>query len=584
MAYPRKRTPAGGGQGNEPPDELAVPKPAADDKGPEPSNAFFEDSPTTAIHGPVPDFDSLGNERNAPPVRVAGPEEAAPPVRVQPVGPVKVSLQRSTADATTDQSLWLAIREKTSVMGFAWYERFIDRVLCRQKGVPQHLQKRRDNSQLAYGVDTYQLLKAATETFLIFKCGVLRTPDQFLPTVNRFNNVRTQEEARVGRSLTLADIRGQLAQYIGGGNLPYIDRVLNSLSEPVTDARDAEDMETENPPESQPQLQPPGGAPMPSPLAQIIPALDKPDVPSPFCDTLLDAGPFFPLMLELLWSYWHEEGMLVQAINAVSLRFQNKRLPGDANPLANLELSPLRPLSNLLWGYIQDEPFRLTVARRAYEYSHEYGLSLMGKAVPGLRPADHRSKFLEAFHSLLHEVAVFYKEDSDTTVIANGFPLLNSLKEVHMLLAEGAHNQFGDLPWTARVEMLIQQWLLSRRELRDFLGGRAMVPYKEPWMGQVDTLRRMLGWGDTPVTHFRDLASFGEQILLSIRYGDWINVDDEDAAKNWARYWKPEIQGYVHAYRAATGMDLTAEDPGRQINSASPSMLLQRRIARQGAR
>ena len=247
------------------------------------------------------------------------------------------------------------------------------------------------------------------------------------------------------------------------------------------------------------------------------------------------------------------------------------------NPLANLELNPLRPLSNLLWGYIQDEPFRLTVARRAYEYSHQYGLSLMGKAVPGMRPADHRSKFLEAFHSLLHEVAVFYKEDADTTIIANGFPLLNSLKEVHMLLAEGAHNQFGDLPWTARVEMLIQQWLLSRRELKDFLGGRPMVPYKEPWMGQVDALRRMFGWGDTPVTHFRDLGTFGEQILLSIRYGDWINVDDEDAAKNWARYWKPEIQGYIHAYRAVAGVDLSVEP----VDAAAPSVHLRDRLALQ---
>jgi len=573
MAYPKKRTPAGGGrEGKEPPDELAVPKPAAAESDTEIQRFNFPDQ-TVAVQGPFPGGGE-GDSLPSPPVRVAGPDEAEwPPVRVEPTGVARVSLQRSMANPTGDQALWLAIREKTNVMGFSWYERFIDRVLSREKRVPPHLQERRDKSQLAYGVDAYQLLKAATEAFLIFKCGVLRTPDQFLPAEKRFPKVRTQEEARLGRSLTLDEVRAELSTYIGAGNLPYIDRLLSSVTDPVTDDEDAE---TEN------QLLPLGG--QASPLAQIIPALDRPDVPSPFDDTLLGAGPFYPLMLELLWSYWHEEGMLVQAINAISLRFQNKRLPGESNPLANLELSPLRPLSNLLWGYIQDEPFRLTVSRRAYEYSHQYGLSLVGRAVPGMRPADHRSKFLEAFHSLLHQVAVFYKEDSDTTVIANGFPLLNSLKEVHMLLAEGAHNQFGDLPWTARVEMLIQQWLLSRRELRDFLGGRPMVPYKEPWMGQVDTLRRMFGWGDTPVTHFRDLGTFGEQILLSIRYADWINVDDEDAAKNWARYWKPEIQGYVHAYRAVTGIDLTTADMNKQINSTPPSVLLQRRIGQRGAR
>ena len=124
-------------------------------------------------------------------------------------------------------------------------------------------------------------------------------------------------------------------------------------------------------------------------------------------------------------------------MNAISRRFQNVRAPGDRDPLAHLEIDPLRPLNNLLWGYIQDEQNRLTVKRRAYEYDHHYGLTLYGKAVPPLRPADSRSKFLEAFHNLLHRCSIFYKEDNDTTVIADGFPLLNALKEVHLLLAAG---------------------------------------------------------------------------------------------------------------------------------------------------
>lgn len=144
-------------------------------------------------------------------------------------------------------------------------------------------------------------------------------------------------------------------------------------------------------------------------------------------------------------------------------------------------------------------------------------------------------------------------------MVADAFPLLNGLKEVHLILAEGAHNQFGDLPWTARIEMLIEQWLLSRPEMREFLHGRAMVPYKEPWMGQVDAMRKVQGWGDTSITHFQQLAEFGEQVLLSVRYGDWIDVHSEDNARNWARYWKPEIQSYIHDYRAVTSVDLAAE-------------------------
>ena len=51
--------------------------------------------------------------------------------------------------------------------------------------------------------------------------------------------------------------------------------------------------------------------------------------------------------------------------------------------------------------------------------------------------------------------------NDDTTIVADGFPVLNALKEVHLLLSEGAHNQFGDLPSTARQEMLVQQWILA---------------------------------------------------------------------------------------------------------------------------
>src|SRR5262249_16104772 len=155
---------------------------------------------------------------------------------------------------------------------------------------------------------------------------------------------------------------------------------------------------------------------------------------------------------------------LVQTMNAISLRFQNIRGPGDQNPLAFLEIGPLRPLNNLLWGYLQDEQHRLSLGRRANEYAYEYGFTIQGKAVPPLRPADSHPKFLEAFNNLMHLTAIIYKEDDDTTVKADGFPLLNALREVHFVLTEVAHNQFGALPATARQEMLIQQWLLARPE------------------------------------------------------------------------------------------------------------------------
>jgi len=122
--------------------------------------------------------------------------------------------------------------------------------------------------------------------------------------------------------------------------------------------------------------------------------------------------------------------------------------------------------------------------------------------------------------------------------------------------------------------MLIQQWLLARPEIRDFIRGRVMVPYREDWMGQVDAMKKLQGWTDVTITHFHDLARYGEQMLLSIRYDDWSNVADQEIAKAWVRFWRPEVQGYLHAYRSATGQDLTVEP----VDSNSPSTHLKARL------
>jgi len=305
-----------------------------------------------------------------------------------------------------------------------------------------------------------------------------------------------------------------------------------------------------------------------------VETLGKELIDSPYCFGLLKTRLQCPCMLELIWSYWHEEGMLVQTINAIVLRFQNRRAAADKDPLAAMEIGYLRPLNNLLWGYLQDENCRLSIARRAYEYDHHYGLTLVGKAVPPLRSADSRSKFLAAFHNLLYRASEFYKHVANLMMVPDTFPLLQALKETHLLLAEGMHNQFGDLPWTARAEMLMQQWFLSRPEVREFLHSREMVPYPEPWMGQVDTMKNLQGWTNTNVRHFRDLATYGEQILLSVRFANWSNIPDAQEARQWAEDWRPEIQGYLDSYRAVTGVDLTN---GATVDATPPWILLKNR-------
>ena len=275
-----------------------------------------------------------------------------------------------------------------------------------------------------------------------------------------------------------------------------------------------------------------------------------------------------------------EQGMLHQSMQALALRFQNRSTPGH-EALANLEIDPLRGVSNLLWGYIQDEGSRLSVQRRAYEYLHEYGLQLTGRAVPQLMPADNRPEFLRAFHDLLSTALAFYQADDDTTVQTDGFPVVNALRNLHLILAEGAHNQYGDLPWTARAEMLIQQWILARPEMFMFLHGRVMVPYPEAWMDRVDVLRQTLGWGTTSITHFRDLAVFGEQILLSVRWDMWSVIHDGNSGADWARTWRTQIQTYAHAYKAVTDVDLglpSAMVEARADRYVQPAAYLERAL------
>lgn len=467
----------------------------------------------------------------------------------------KVELQKNGFEEkeTTDIGLWKAIRNRTEAISFGNYRKFINRLLCTASdksgatgyGQPTiaNLRTHLINMQSIYGVDAYQLLKLATQAFLLYETGIAINPER--DGTGSIPASSGQPDFEEARRLLEEYLRGTVASDSGR---PYLKVIAETL------------LGNSNPDE-------------------ILPYCDK-------VQQVLKNRFSKPSMLELIWSYWHEEGMLVQSLNAISLRFQNKRVHRGNDPLAGLEIDPLRPLNNLLWGYIQDEQNRLSITRRVYEYDHAYGLTLIGRAVSNINSVDSRSKFIEAFHNLLYRAAVFYRLDSDTTVVADGFPLLNSLKEVHLLLAEGAHNQYGDLPWTARVEMLMMQWLLSRPEMKEFIRGRAMVPYREEWMGQVDTMKKLQGWSDTSITHFHHLAVFGEQILLSVRYGSWNDITDQSNAKNWAREWRPEIQNYIHSYMSACGVDLTAESTDPQLLSqrrVQPSVLLQNRLVAQRA-
>ena len=499
-----------------------------------------------------------------------------------PTPQVEVSMRRAVVDATPSQALWTLIRQTTNGLSFLNYQAFMELFLCNPPSgtVPGRLpiEPKKASHALPWrlpfpGVEPYRQLKAATEIFVMLNCGVqfdqfMTTDASGLPFISptqqwstdavNIPNELADEGRRYNRHVNAGDITDAWNLLLAEGTeaqgklTPSLKTILY-LALVRTNLPDAQIT--------------------PSALGVSPQAALELEQGAISCIAILREKLTNPCFLELLWSYWQEEGGLVQTMNAITWRFQNRRGSRDQDPLASLEMDPLRPLNNFIWGYIQDEEHRLTVVRRAYEYAHHYGLTLLGKAVPVVRGADNRSRFIEAFHNLMHLCSVFYKEDDDTTVVADGFPLLNGLKEVHLLLTQGASNQYGDLPWTARQEMLMQQWLLARPEFREYLPRRVMVDYPETWMHSVETMKGLQGWSSASVLHFRDLAVFGEQIVLSIRFEAWPSIIESQNAANWARYWRPEIQGYIYAYRAATSVDLT-ERP----DATAPALLLQQRM------
>jgi len=490
------------------------------------------------------------------------------------------TLTRTETSFTEDVAFWAGIRNSTEALSFNTYLHFMDYIFCggdlptptqgfeanRFNAKDSEYRKLINKRVLPFtDSDAYRVVKAATEAFVMVNCGnLLPVLDNTGATVLTFQPFNMDPGPK--------------------GDNAYLDR-RDIPGPPNSDLRSSFNGF---------YLEKTQGNGMILPYLAVI-RKKLPDIPIKFgafedaipgnkmdnCFGLLQEKLENPCLLELIWSYWHEEGMLVQSMSAITRRFQNVRSSAQ-DPLANLEMDPLRPLNNLFWGYIQDEQHRLTVGRRNYEYDHHYGLRLEGKAVQNFRPVDTRSKFLEAFHHLLRLCTVFYKQDDDTTVKADAFPVLNALKEVHLILSQGAHNQFGDLPSTARIEMLMQQWLLARPEFREFLPTRIMVAYPEPWMDRVDAMKKLQGWTDTSVLHFRNLGMFGEQLLLSIRWGHWSDEFEPVKALNWARFFRPQAQGYIHAYRAATGVDLSADPTvNAQVDSTLPSVLLQKRLATQ---
>ena len=397
-----------------------------------------------------------------------------------------------------------------------------------RKGTGHTLRKVKRRTALPFpNVDRYRLLKAATEVFLMIHCGVdlddftRRRPGRGEPPAQPHGGAGRPRGSRCATtSSRVAAGEGEFLDV-----LPYLGLIRLQLRD-VADRRAA--TTTTRPPQ--------------------------------ICYGILAEKLTNPCFLELLWSYWHDEGGLVQTHERHQLAVpEPDRRPAGAGPAGRPGHRPAAPAQQPALGL---RPGRSSTGsstlRRAYEYDHQYGLVLVDQA----GAAGARRRLPVAVHRGVPQparrcAAEFYRQDDDTTVIADGFGVLNALKETHLLLTEGAHNQYGDLPWTARHEMLMYQWILARPEMREFLPdadhGRLPGGVDGPGRGDEQAAglvrhRRCCTSATSPCSASSCCSASGS--------APGRTVNEPEQAANWARYWRSEMQGYIHAYRAVTGVDL----------------------------
>jgi hypothetical protein len=296
------------------------------------------------------------------------------------------------------------------------------------------------------------------------------------------------------------------------------------------------------------------------------------------------ANPNLPQQAELTFvehihSYYLELGRVFDTLDQIVRRFAPDARHPPAPQLNRFDVSPLQPLARLLWGYKEDKEHRTTQEQRRMEYLRQYGLDLYPQTTT-TSAFESRSRFLQYFHTVLNACARYFRQNSDNTIVPDPFPVLSTLRPLHMLLAESAHNQYQFMTDKARVELIVVQHILSQNEVQRFLGAPVNVPYPAPWMGAVDSMRRIMRWGDTSVTEFFNLAVMGEVILLTVRFGPFNPAfTNAGVAGAWAIALQEYIQQYVYSYQAVTGIDLGADTKfvGGRIDTTPPQVYLSAR-------
>ena len=225
------------------------------------------------------------------------------------------TMTRTATSFTEDTAFWTGIRNSTEALSFNNYLSFMDWIFCGGKLPPPGFETDRyDVKQSKYyndlknkrflpftDSDAYRVVKAATEAFVMVNCGIHQQFSPFDPNTNRPN----RDDAYLDRrDLPIPDEELSTAfdKYLvpvnGDKTLPYLAVIRRKLPDIPIKTTLFEDA-------------------VPRTRGDENKILDN-------CFGLLQDKLTNPCLLELIWSYWHEEGMLVQTMNAITRRFPER--------------------------------------------------------------------------------------------------------------------------------------------------------------------------------------------------------------------------------------------------------------------
>ena len=195
-----------------------------------------------------------------------------------------------------------------------------------------------------------------------------------------------------------------------------------------------------------------------------------------------------------------------------------------------------------------------------------------------LRPADSRSQFLEAFHNLLHLASIFYKEDDDTTVIADAFPVLNALKRGAPAARRGRAQPvrrpaLDGAPGDAHAAVAAG----PAGDARVPADARRWSPTRSRGWTAVDAMKRLQGW--------TDVVGPALPRPRGVRRAD----PAVDPLRQLERRQRPRPGGQLGALLAAGDPVVHPRLPGgdrrrpdrRRVDTTMPAVHLQRRLAEQ---